>query len=276
MNKELQLLTTREFNGHILDCYIEPAQEDKGAFWATNEQIGKLLEYEYPAEAIRKIHQRNKSRLSKFSTRVNLTRVEGDRTVTREVIVYNFKGLLEICRYSNQPIANAVIDKLWEIADEIRQTGMYLSKQAEEAYKNNPELFKHMVERCTNLEQKVAEMEKRLNREHPYSVFGHVMLANQGCMSFKDAASFLCQRGLSIGQNRLFKHCRNKKLLCSRPGRQWNKPTQRALEAGLLNVEVNGNFNAITVITPHGMKYLTDELMSEQFPLMALLDGQDE
>ena len=29
--------------------------------------------------------------------------------VTREVIVYNFKGLLEICRYSNQPKANAVM-----------------------------------------------------------------------------------------------------------------------------------------------------------------------
>ena len=44
-------------------------------------------------------------------------------------MVYNFKGLLEICRYSNQPKANAVMDFLWNIADEIRRTGNYQSIQ---------------------------------------------------------------------------------------------------------------------------------------------------
>ena len=54
-----------------------------------------------------------------------MSQVEGNRTVTREVIVYNFKDLLEICRYSNQPKANAVMDFLWAVADEIRRTGSY-------------------------------------------------------------------------------------------------------------------------------------------------------
>ena len=48
--------------------------------------------------------------------------------------VYNFKGLLEICRYSNQPAANAVIDFLWDVADDIRKHGMYLSDKAVNAY----------------------------------------------------------------------------------------------------------------------------------------------
>ena len=79
--------------------------------------------------SIANIHERNKERLDKFSTITKLMTVEGNRTITREVIVYNFKGLLEICRYSNQPKANAVIDFLWEVADDIRQHGMYLSHQ---------------------------------------------------------------------------------------------------------------------------------------------------
>lgn len=132
VSKEMQLLTTREFNGHILDCYIEPEQEDKGAFWATRAQIGQLLEYEEPDTSIRVIHSRNKERLDKFSTRIKLIQVEGNRTVTREVVVYNFKGLLEICRYSQQPTANKVIDTLWEIADEIRRTGSYKSVMSAE------------------------------------------------------------------------------------------------------------------------------------------------
>ena len=122
----MQLLTTKHLNGCALDCYIEPEQEDKGNFWATSEQIGRLLEYVSPDVSIRKIHQRNKARLDKFSTRTKLTRLEGERTVTREVRLYNFKGLLEICRYSYKLNADAVMDWLWDVADEIRRTGMYV------------------------------------------------------------------------------------------------------------------------------------------------------
>lgn len=120
----MQLLTTKQFNGLQLDCYQDDSQQNnENAFWATREQVGKLLGYAFPEKAIMKIHMRNKERMDKFATGVKMTQVEGNRTVTREVIMYNFKGLLEICRYSQQPNANAVIDVLWEIADEIRKTG---------------------------------------------------------------------------------------------------------------------------------------------------------
>ena len=133
MNGELQLLTTKEFDGVRLDCYRDNGEDDaSNEFWATREQIGLALGYENPSDAIRFIHNRNKERLDKFSTPFKLNHVEGSRTVTREVIMYNFKGLLEICRYSQQPNANNVIDVLWEIADEIRRTGSY-SVKAQEA-----------------------------------------------------------------------------------------------------------------------------------------------
>lgn len=126
----LALLKSVEYNGNVLDCYVQEGQEELGDFWATREQIGQLLGYERPNEAIGHIHDRNKERLDRFSTVLKLSKVEGSRTVTREMTVYNFKGLLEVCRYSNQPKADAVIDKLWEIADEIRRTGMYSSKKS--------------------------------------------------------------------------------------------------------------------------------------------------
>lgn len=118
-----ELATTKDFNGVTLDCYIE--REGNGDFWATREQIGRLLEYAEPMKSVAKIHERNKERLDKYSTIVKLTTVEGKRTVMREITVYSFKGLLEICRYSEQEKANAVMDFLWEVADEIRRTGKY-------------------------------------------------------------------------------------------------------------------------------------------------------
>ena len=125
----LQLLTTKTYNGIEFDCYVEPNQTDKGAFWATRTQIGELLGYEHPATAIKNIHERNKDRLDRFSTQLKMSQVEGGRKVEREVTLYDFKGLLEICRYSNQPKANAIMDWLWEIADEIRRTGSYSINQ---------------------------------------------------------------------------------------------------------------------------------------------------
>lgn len=128
MTKDLELYTSKTYNGMEFDCYVEVGQSETGDFWATREQIGRLLGYEYPREAVGKIHQRNKERLDRFSTEVKLTLVEGSREVERDVVVYSFKGLLEICRYSNQPKADAVMDWLWDVADEIRRTGSYRVK----------------------------------------------------------------------------------------------------------------------------------------------------
>lgn len=66
----LQVYAAKTFNGCVLDCYVDPDQTDKGDFWATREQIGMLLEYSDPDNAITIIHRRNKERLDKFSETV--------------------------------------------------------------------------------------------------------------------------------------------------------------------------------------------------------------
>ena len=251
----MELLTTRTFNGIELQCYRNVT--DNEDFWATREQIGQLLGYKYPEIAIGKIHKRNKERLDKFSTLTKMVNVEGSRTVTRDVTVYNFKGLLEICRYSQQPKANAVIDWLWEIADELRRTGML-------ALNNEVNRLSH----------EVAELKAKIDEMIPLNILGTVVLAQKGSISVQSAAQFLAQHGFDIGQNRLFHYCRDKKLLCSRKGKQWNKPTQKAIDKGLLNLEVNGGFNATVVVTPDGMQYLANELTAEQHPLLMLIEQQ--
>ena len=128
---ELVLLKSTEFNGVALDCYIEPKQQDKGDFWATRTQIGQLLGYSEAGNAIKNIHMRNKERLDKFSRVAQLELPSGG---TQDVIVYNFKGLLEICRYSNQPKANDIMDWLFEVADEIRKTGSYSVNSSPESH----------------------------------------------------------------------------------------------------------------------------------------------
>ena len=86
-------------------------------------------------------------------------------------------GLLEICRYSNQPIANAVIDKLWEIADEIRRTGSYTVKMTAEERELK---LKELDRKDRELDLLAAQLLKDILNDPPLpltdetrTVFGH-------------------------------------------------------------------------------------------------------
>ncbi len=267
---ELVLVKQAKFDGVELDCYVKPKQEDKGDFWATREQIGALLEYAYPREAIGKIHERNKERLDKFSSEVNLTTEAGQRTA----MIYNFKGLLEICRYSNQPIANQVIDKLWEIADEIRRTGVYMTDSIIEQLKNNPEAFNLLLNRYVAETKKNSKLQKKLDEQMPLATLGKTVLALTGSITIGDAAHLLAQKGIDIGQNRLYKWSRDNGLLCKRKGKQWNQPTQKAIEKGLLNAQIDGGFRVVAMVTPQGLLYLSNIFTEQQLPIIALIEAQ--
>jgi len=111
----LQLVTTEKFGE--LDCNFYRNMNDE--VLVTREQIGSALGYNEPNKSIDKIHQRHKERLDMFSTTVTLGITEGNREVQRERTLYNTKGIMEICRWSRQPKANAFMDFTWEVMDRL-------------------------------------------------------------------------------------------------------------------------------------------------------------
>ena len=102
-----------------LDAYVT---DDKDEVWLTRRQIGEALEYADAVDGIRIIHRRYPKRLNSFSDTVNLTASDGK---SYETTVYSQKGIFEICRHSAKPKADALIDKIWQIADEVLTTGSY-------------------------------------------------------------------------------------------------------------------------------------------------------
>ena len=82
----------------------------------TREQVGIALEYENPSQSIKNIHSRNRDRLDRFSGGVKLTPPE-NRTNSRGsgsgpqfTTIYTLRGVMEICRLSRQPKADAFMD----------------------------------------------------------------------------------------------------------------------------------------------------------------------
>lgn len=113
----MELVESRIINLVSVDGYY-----DNERAWFTREQIGAALGYEDPTNALAAIHKRHSERLDKFSMTVQMTAKDGK---TREIVVYNLRGVMEICRWSNQPKADEVMDELYDMAEAVAEKGYY-------------------------------------------------------------------------------------------------------------------------------------------------------
>lgn len=114
-NNPMTVITSKPFGALNVDVY----QNDKHQYYMTREQIGAALEYGNPQISIGTIHKRNADRLDPLSTLINLIKVEGNRTVERKVVCYSLRGVMEICRLSRQPKADAFMDFCWDIMESL-------------------------------------------------------------------------------------------------------------------------------------------------------------
>ena len=114
-NNPMTVITSKSFGALNVDVY----QNDKHQYYMTREQIGAALEYNNPNKAIQNIHVKNMDRLDPLSTFLKLRKVEGGITKEREYIVYSLRGVMEICRLSRQPKADAFMDFCWDIMESL-------------------------------------------------------------------------------------------------------------------------------------------------------------
>ena len=228
-----------------------------GIPYFVGKDVAEALGYDNTRDALRKhVDPEDKKPLGNLDESRIATPLNG---LPDNAVLINESGVYSLIFGSKLPSAREF--KHWvtsEVLPSIRQSGMYVS----------PEL----LSRCEELERKVASMEAKLNERYTLSVLGETVMAQAGAISFQEGAGFLTQHGIEIGQNRLYKYCRDNKLLCSRKGRQWNKPTQQAMEAGLFNLEVSGGFRTVTLITPRGLSHLLKMLLREEYPLIVMME----
>lgn len=114
-NNSMTVITSKPFGALNVDVY----QNDKHQYYMTREQIGTALEYTSPVVAIKKIHDRYADRLDALSSITNLVTEVGNHTQMRQTYVYSLRGVMEICRLSRQPKADAFMDFCWDIMESL-------------------------------------------------------------------------------------------------------------------------------------------------------------
>jgi len=111
---KLELVKSDHFGEVAVDVY-----SDGNEGYMTRLQVGEGLGYENARDAIKDIHNRHRERLDKpeFSVKRKLRSTADGKLY--DTYFYTRKGIMEICRYSNQPKADAFMDWAWEVIDSL-------------------------------------------------------------------------------------------------------------------------------------------------------------
>lgn len=156
---ELKLAERKLFEGMKIECY-EDGSREIGDFFMTRKQIGEALEYSSESTYNRVI-SRNTIEIGN-PTLVNLTRVEGNREVSRDIELYSFNQLFQILRFSKQPKANLFMSWASITLQELvtgRAELKFAKQEDEVSYKSKIEGLTKEVETMTN---KLDSLDKTL------------------------------------------------------------------------------------------------------------------
>ncbi|EDN7404592.1 phage antirepressor Ant, partial [Listeria monocytogenes] len=163
-----------------------------------------------------------------------------------------------------------------EMGRSIRKYFIEVEKQARKLATEYP-TFSYMIEdpvaraeKWIEEQQEKQEVLKKLEEQKPKVVFAEAVQTSENTILVKDLATILKQKGLDIGQNRLFEWLRGSGYLLSK-GAYYNKPSQKAMNLGLFeqktHIHTDRNGLMKTTYTPQvtgkGQVYLLNKLLEE-------------
>lgn len=244
---DLTLVKSANFGNVKCDFWMDR----NGDIWLTRKQIGQALGYADPQKAIDNLHAKHADRLNKFSVTLKVRGTDGK---FYDTTLYNAKGIMEICRWSQQPKADSFMDWVWEVIDSIRKHGAYMTPETIEKVLLNPDTI---IQLATQLKE---ERQRRLALEPKAEAYDAFMDASN-LQPMNDVA-----KCLGIGRNKLFAMLREKKII-----RANNTPYQEYIDRGYFEVkekpikmgDINVNY-AQTFVTAKGVDYIRRVLEKEK------------
>lgn len=135
---------------------------------------------------------------------------------------------------------------------------------------NSPE--KIMARALLMADQKVHKLEAKIEADRPKVLFAEAVSASHTSILVGELAKLLKQNGVDIGATRLFSWLRAHGYLIKRNGRDWNMPTQKSVEMGLIRVKetsithADGHItvNKTPLITGKGQQYFINKFLNQE------------
>ncbi|MFR4153966.1 MAG: phage antirepressor [Coprococcus sp.] len=165
---------------------------------------------------------------------------EEDKGVTKcdtlggkqELTVINESGLYSLILSSK--LESAKRFKRWvtsEVLPSIRKSGGYIAGQEQ---MTDSEL---MAKALLVAQKQIEERNAQIERMRPKEIFADAVSASQTTILIGELAKLIRQNGVDIGQNRLFSWLRENGYLVKRKGTDYNQPTQKSADLGILTTK---------------------------------------
>ena len=245
--------------------------DENGEFWFIAKDVCNILGLKQVTRALQGL-KKNDSRLLKVTHPQNPNK-------KLEVNAVSEPGLYKLIFKSRKPEAEQFQDWVfYKVLPDIRKHGMYISDKLAEQAKVDKEAFDTVVNNYLAEKKKTQELQEYIEKNRAYTLLGEIVTSLEGSVPIADASTMCVQHGYDIGRNRLYKLLRELNLVCSQKSRR-NKPTQKGVEQGIVNLELdssgNYTFTTRTMVTPKGMRSILDLLQAKQRPLEALWQKAD-
>lgn len=185
----------------------------------------------------------------------------------QNLVIVNEPGLYALVLGSRKPEARAF--KRWithEVIPSIRRSGGYIAGQ--ESMTDAELLSKALLVAQRQIEARDAQIETM----QPKALFADAVSASKTSILISELAKMLRQNGVAIGQNRLFQWMRENGYLIRKKGADYNRPTQRSMELGVLEIKetvithADGHVtvNITPKVTGKGQQYFINKFLRER------------
>lgn len=189
-------------------------------------------------------------------------RMEGQRKVSREITDHQITIPMakELCmlqrtekgKFWRQYFIN--VEEKWNSPEAIMARALQLSNV-----------------KMKQLETTVSDLQKQMEQDKPKVLFADSVAASSSSILIGELAKLIKQNGVDMGQRRLFAWMRENGYLIKRCGSEYNLPTQRSMERGLMEIKetsvIHSGYTTISKtpkVTGKGQVYFINLLVGQR------------
>jgi len=197
----------------------------------------------------------------------------------QHVTIINESGLYTVILRSDKPQAKPF--RKWVtsvVLPSIRKHGAYMTEQTLERALTSPDFLIELAtqlkteqEQRRRLETTVAAQSKQMEQDKPKVLFADSVAASSSSILIGELAKLIKQNGVDMGQRRLFAWMRENGYLIKRCGSEYNLPTQRSMERGLMEIKetsvIHSGYTTISKtpkVTGKGQVYFINLLVGQR------------
>lgn len=206
---------------------IRTIQKD-GEPWFVLADVCKVLEISHVKDTATRIDEDD----------IGQTEVIDRMGRSQKVWIINESGLYTVILRSDKPQAKPF--RKWvtsEVLPSIRKHGAYMTEQTLERALTSPDFLIRLATELKTEKEKRLALEQQAEQDKQKVLFADSVTASSSSILIGELAKLIKQNGVDIGQRRLFEWMRANGYLIKRKGSEYNLPTQRSMEQGLMEIK---------------------------------------